>query len=341
MREEGALAGPALPEEAVFEVGLRPRRLEEFIGQAALKERLGILVEAARKRNEPVDHVLLSGPPGLGKTTLAGIIAHEMAAQIRITSGPALERPGDLAAVLTNLEQGDVLFIDEVHRLPRVVEEVLYPAIEDFQLDIVVGKGPAARSIRLPLPAFTLVGATTRLGAVSSPLRDRFGFVERIDYYPSLEVRAIVERSAGILGLAINAIGCETIAERARGTPRVANRLLRRVRDFAEVRGDGKVDQATAVAGLAAFEVDDAGLDRVDRAILRAVVEKFGGGPVGLSTLAIAVGEEPETIEDAYEPYLLQLGMLKRTARGRVSMPAAYLHLGLPVPEPAQVSLLD
>ncbi|MGI9648239.1 MAG: Holliday junction branch migration DNA helicase RuvB [Acidimicrobiia bacterium] len=340
MREEGLLAGPTLPEEEAFDAGLRPRELGEFVGQEPLKERLSILIEAAQGRGEPLDHVLLSGPPGLGKTTLAGILAHTMGAQFRITSGPALERPGDLAAVITNLDGGDVLFIDEIHRLPRTVEEVLYPAIEDFALDIVVGKGPAARSIRLDLPRFTLVGATTRLGRVSSPLRDRFGFIDRLDYYPAEDLQQIVERTAAILEVDITPQGSTLVATRSRGTPRIANRLLRRVRDFAVVRGDGRIDEPTADLGLKTFEVDDAGLDRVDRAILSAVIEKFGGGPVGLTTLAIAVGEEPESVEDAYEPFLLQRGFLKRTPRGRVATDSAYRHLGLTPPEPAQSSLL-
>jgi Holliday junction DNA helicase RuvB len=340
MREEGLLAGPTLPEEVAFDAGLRPRELVEFVGQEPLKERLSILIEAAQGRSEPLDHVLLSGPPGLGKTTLAGILAHSMGAQFRITSGPALERPGDLAAVITNLDAGDVLFIDEIHRLPRTVEEVLYPAIEDFALDIVVGKGPAARSIRLDLPRFTLVGATTRLGRVSSPLRDRFGFIDRLDYYPAEDLQQIVERTASILDVDITPQGSALVATRSRGTPRIANRLLRRVRDFAVVRGDGHIDEPTADLGLKTFEVDDAGLDRVDRAILAAVIEKFGGGPVGLTTLAIVVGEEPESVEDAYEPFLLQRGFLKRTPRGRVATEAAYRHLGLTPPEPAQSSLL-
>ncbi|MDH3605704.1 MAG: Holliday junction branch migration DNA helicase RuvB [Acidimicrobiia bacterium] len=340
MREEGLLSGPTLPEEEAFESGIRPRELDEFIGQEPLKERLRILIEASKGRDEALDHVLLSGPPGLGKTTLAGILAHTMGAQFRITSGPALERPGDLAAVITNLDRGDVLFIDEIHRLPRTVEEVLYPAIEDFALDIVVGKGPAARSIRLDLPRFTLVGATTRLGRVSSPLRDRFGFVDRLDYYPPEDLLQIVLRTASILEVEITEAGAELIAGRSRGTPRIANRLLRRVRDYAMVRGDGHIDEATSDLGLKAFEVDDAGLDAVDRAILSAVIEKFNGGPVGLTTLAIVVGEEPESVEDAYEPYLLQAGFLKRTARGRVATESAYRHLGIIPPEPGQATLL-
>lgn len=340
MREEGLLTSAGLPEEEEIEVGLRPRRLGDFVGQSALKERLSILLEAAQARGEPVDHVLLSGPPGLGKTTLAAILANEMEASFRVTSGPALERPGDLAAVLTNLERGDVLFIDEIHRLSRGVEEVLYPAIEDFELDLVVGKGPAARTIRLDLPRFTLVGATTRLGRISSPLRDRFGLIDRLDYYPPSDLEAIVARSAGILEAEVTEEGAALIAGRSRGTPRIANRLLRRVRDYAAVRGEGKVDGPTADLGLKAFEVDDAGLDRVDRAILKAIVSKFGGGPVGLTTLAIAVGEEPESLEDAYEPFLLQLGLMKRTPRGRVATALGYAHLGIEFPTDAQSSLL-
>jgi Holliday junction DNA helicase RuvB len=343
MREEGLLTAASSPEEEAIEAGLRPHRMGEFIGQAALKERLAILIEAAMGRGEAVDHVLFSGPPGLGKTSLAGILAAEMGAQLRGTSGPALDRPGDLAAVITNLEAGDVLFIDEVHRLPRQVEEVLYPAMEDFQLDIVVGKGPAARSIKIDLPPFTLVGATTRVGRVAPPLRDRFGYVARIDYYGPDDLAAIVDRSATILTVDITDAGARTIAERSRGTPRVANRLLRRVRDYAAVRASGHVDETVADQALEVFEVDVRGLDKVDRAILDAVVTKFGGGPVGLSTLAIAVGEEPETVEDAYEPFLLQEGYLQRTPRGRMATDRAYVHLGVDRNEPdaPQGTLLD
>jgi holliday junction DNA helicase RuvB len=329
VRDEGLLVAAATPEDEAVEAGLRPRRMTEFVGQDDLKERLAILVEAATARGEAVDHVLFSGPPGLGKTSLAAILAAEMGAQFRGTSGPALDRPGDLAAVITNLEAGDVLFIDEIHRLPRQVEEVLYPAMEDFHLDIVVGKGPAARSIKLELPAFTLVGATTRVGRVAPPLRDRFGYVARIDYYGAADLGAIVRRSAGILDVEIADSAATVIATRSRGTPRVANRLLRRVRDFASVRAEGVIDADVADEALAVFEVDRNGLDKVDRAILEAVVAKFGGGPVGLSTLAIAVGEEPETVEDAYEPFLLQEGYLQRTPRGRVATERAYRHLGI------------
>ena len=343
MREEGLLTGDTTPEDEVIESGLRPRKMDEFIGQGALKERLAILIEAAKGRGEAVDHVLFSGPPGLGKTSLAGILAAEMNAQFRGTSGPALDRPGDLAAVITNLEAGDVLFIDEIHRLPRQVEEVLYPAMEDFQLDIVVGKGPAARSIKIDLPPFTLVGATTRVGRVAPPLRDRFGYVARIDYYDTADLSSIIHRSAAILDVDITEDGSDTIARRSRGTPRVANRLLRRVRDYAAVRANGHVDADIADLALEVFEVDVMGLDKVDRAILHAIAVKFGGGPVGLSTLAIAVGEEPETVEDAYEPFLLQEGFLQRTPRGRIATPRAYEHLGVPqdvVPSP-QGTLLD
>ncbi len=343
MREEGLLTGGTTPEDEVIESGLRPRRMDEFIGQGALKERLAILVEAARGRGEAIDHVLFSGPPGLGTTSLAGLLAAEMGAQFRGTSGPARDRPGDLAAVITNLEAGDVLFIDEIHRLPRQVEEVLYPAMEDFQLDIVVGKGPAARSIKIGLPPFTLVGATTRVGRVAPPLRDRFGYVARIDYYGTEDLASIIHRSAAILDVDITEDGSDTISRRSRGTPRVANRLLRRVRDYAAVRANGHVDGDIADRALEVFEVDAMGLDKVDRAILYAVAVKFGGGPVGLSTLAIAVGEEPETVEDAYEPFLLQEGFLQRTPRGRIATDRAYQHLGaerIGVPSP-QRTLLD
>ncbi|MGB5167218.1 MAG: Holliday junction branch migration DNA helicase RuvB [Acidimicrobiia bacterium] len=343
MRDEGLLTGDPTPEDEAIDVGLRPHRMDEFVGQSALKERLAILIEAARGRGEAIDHVLFSGPPGLGKTSLAGILAAEMDAQFRGTSGPALDRPGDIAAVITNLEAGDVLFIDEIHRLPRQVEEVLYPAMEDFQLDIMVGKGPAARSIKIDLPPFTLVGATTRVGRVAPPLRDRFGYVARIDYYEQDDISAILHRSARILDVDITEEGSETIARRSRGTPRVANRLLRRVRDYAAVRADGHIDDEVADRALEVFEVDGMGLDKVDRAILDAIVGKFGGGPVGLSTLAIAVGEEPETVEDAYEPFLLLEGFLQRTPRGRIATERAYEHLGIEreVAEAPQGRLLD
>ena len=340
MREE-ILTAAAIPADESEEASLRPRRLGEFVGQPELREHMEILLEAARRRGEPVDHLLFAGPPGLGKTSMAGIVAAEMGVNLRVTSGPALERAGDLAALLTNLDVGDVLFIDEIHRLGRAVEEVLYPAMEDFQLDIVIGKGPSARSIRLDVPKFTLVGATTRTGLITGPLRDRFGFLARLDYYDPADLELIVARAARILGVRIEPDGGSEIARRARGTPRIANRLLRRVRDFAEVRGDGVVTHQAAREGLTVFGVDEQGLDKLDRAILDAVCRRFGGGPVGLSTLAICVGEEPETVEDVYEPFLLQVGMLKRTARGRVATPAAWCHLGLSSPEQAPAGLFD
>jgi Holliday junction DNA helicase RuvB len=322
-------AGLASPDEREFDSALRPRSLEEFVGQDRIKEQLSLLIEGARNRDESVDHMLFSGPPGLGKTTLAGIVASEMRSGFVPTSGPALERPGDLAAILTNLTEGDVLFVDEVHRMPKSVEEVLYPALEDFRLDIVIGKGPSARSIRLELPRFTMVAATTRPGLIALPLRERFGFSPRLDYYPAPDLARITSRSAGILEVQLAADGAEEISGRSRGTPRIANRLLRRVRDYAQVRGDGTIDGQVARAALELFEVDDLGLDKLDLLILRTVVSKFGGGPVGLSTLAAAVGEEPDTVEDVYEPYLLQMGFLKRTPRGRVATERAYGHLGL------------
>jgi Holliday junction DNA helicase RuvB len=339
MARDELLRADADPAEVAEETTLRPRRLDEFVGQPRLKEHLEIMLGAARRRGQAVDHMLFAGAPGLGKTTLAGIVAAELDVACRITSGPALERAGDLAAILTNLDDGDVLFIDEIHRLPRTVEEVLYPAMEDFQLDIVIGKGPSARSIRLDLPRFTLVGATTRSGMIAGPLRDRFGFVSRLDYYEPEDLEAIIERAAGILGVVLEADGATEIARRARGTPRVANRLLRRVRDFAEVRADGVVTGDVASDALALFDVDGLGLDKVDRAILRALCETFAGHPVGLGTLAVSVAEEPDTVEDVYEPYLLKCGLLRRTPRGRVATPAAYAHLGLAAPASVEPSL--
>lgn len=312
--------------------GLRPGTLADFVGQTELKDHLDIVLGAARRRGQAADHLLFAGPPGLGKTTLAHIVATEMGVAMHTTSGPALERAGDLAAILTKLEDGDVLFIDEIHRLSRSVEEVMYPAMEDFQLDIVLGKGPAARSVRLPVSRFTLIGATTRTGLITGPLRDRFGLVARLDYYDADDLDAIVTRAAGILGVRIDGDGSREIARRARGTPRIANRLLRRVRDYAEMKADGFIDHAVADAGLAVFGVDPLGLDKVDRAILSSIVERFGGGPVGLSTLAISVSEPTETVEDVYEPFLIQQGLLMRTPRGRVVTPAAWEHLGLTPP---------
>ncbi len=334
MRDEFVDPGQADPDEEAVEAGLRPSSLDEFVGQPELKEHLQVVLGAARKRGQAVDHLLFAGPPGLGKTTLAGIVATEMAVALHVTSGPALERAGDLAAILTKLEPHDVLFVDEIHRLSRVVEEILYPAMEDFQLDIVVGKGPAASSIRLTLPPFTLVGATTRTGMITGPLRDRFGLVARLDYYGTDDLQAIVVRAAGILRVQIDIEGAWEIARRSRGTPRIANRLLRRVRDFSEMRVDGVIDATVAREGLALFGVDDLGLDKVDRAILGVLCEQFRGRPVGLSTLAISIGEQPETVEDMYEPFLIQRGMIARTPRGRVAMPAAFEHLGLAAPHP-------
>jgi Holliday junction DNA helicase RuvB len=321
------------------ELTLRPRRLADFPGQDGLKENLEIAIQAALKREEPLDHILFYGPPGLGKTTLANVLAHEMGVSVRTTSGPAIERPGDLAAILTNPRPDDVLFIDEIHRLSRSVEEILYPAMEDFSLDIVIGKGAGARSVRLAMPRFTLVGATTRYAMVSPPLRDRFGSVFRLDFYDAATLTVIVRRSAGILGCPIEPDAAGELARRSRGTPRVANRLLRRVRDFAEVRSDGVIRLETAREALRRLEVDELGLDEIDRRMLRSIIEKFGGGPVGLETIAAAISEETDTVMDVYEPYLLQLGFLQRTPRGRVATPHAYAHLGLQPPAAPQRSL--
>lgn len=330
------IISPALEsEDASIEQSLRPRNLGEYIGQRRVIDNLQVALLAAHARGEPLDHVLLYGPPGLGKTTLAYVIAAEMGVNVKITSGPVIERPGDLAAILTNLRQGDILFVDEVHRLSRTVEEVLYPAMEDFCLDIMIGKGPAARSIRLNLPHFTLIGATTRIALLTSPLRDRFGSMYRLDFYDVEAMEAIVLRSATILGIPIDGQGTYEIASRARGTPRVANRLLKRVRDYAQVRGDGVIDRATARAALAMLDVDDLGLDLPDRRVLETLIQKFEGGPVGLETLAAALSEDADTIMDVYEPYLIQLGFIERTPRGRLATRRAHEHLGIPYPERA------
>lgn len=320
-----------IQEDGEVEISLRPRSLEEYIGQEKVKDNLAVYIEAARKRGEPLDHVLLYGPPGLGKTTLAGIIANEMNVNFRVTSGPAIEKPGDLAALLTNLNEGDVLFIDEVHRLSRNVEEVLYPAMEDNALDIIIGKGPSARSIRLDLPHFTLIGATTRAGQLSAPLRDRFGVIFRLDLYTPEELARIVNRSSGILNIEINQKGAVEIASRARGTPRIANRLLKRARDFAQVIGNGIISHDSAKDALDRMEIDSLGLDSIDRLILTSMIKNYNGGPVGLETIAAAIGEEAITIEDVYEPYLMQVGFLSRTPRGRMVTPAGYKHVGIPV----------
>jgi Holliday junction DNA helicase RuvB len=317
------------PDEQGFDVGLRPQTLAEYIGQASLKENLSVFIEAARRRSGPLDHSLFYGPPGLGKTTIAHIIANEMGTRIKITSGPALQRAGDLAAILTNLEEFDVLFIDEIHRLAPSVEEVLYPAMEDYQIDIIIGQGPAARSINLSLPPFTLVGATTRAGLLTSPLRDRFGVIHRLDYYTPSELTTIVNRSAGLLDVRITPDGADEIARRSRGTPRIANRLLRRVRDYAEVRADGVISSPVADAALVMLDIDGRGFDKMDKRLLMAVMETFGGGPVGVETLAAALSEERETIEEVIEPYLIQEGFLQRTPRGRVATPVAYRHFGV------------
>lgn len=330
--DERIIAGEMLDNEEQLENHLRPSRISEYIGQTKVKENLQVFVQAARNRREALDHVLLYGPPGLGKTTLAYIIAQEMSVNIKTTSGPVIEKAGDLAAVLTNLEEGDVLFIDEIHRLPMVVEEVLYPAMEDFQLDIVIGQGPSARTVKLDLPPFTLVGATTRTGRLSPPLRDRFGIISRLEFYPPEELLKIVMRSARILDIATHEDGAYEIASRSRGTPRIANRLLRRVRDFAEVDGDGTITLATAKSALQRLEVDHSGFDHMDRRILLTIIEKFGGGPVGLETLAASIGEEKETIEDVIEPYLLQQGFINRTPRGRTATTFAYRHFHKTLP---------
>ena len=328
--EDNKIISPELEdfEEERLEKSLRPKTLQDYIGQDKVKENMKIYIEAAKKRGEPLDHVLLYGPPGLGKTTLSNIISNEMNSNIKITSGPAIEKPGDLAALLTNLEEFDILFIDEIHRLNKSVEEILYPALEDYTLDIIIGKGPSARSIRLDLPKFTLIGATTKVGSLATPLRDRFGIVERLDLYNPKDLEKIVNRSAGILGISIDENAAKEIARRSRGTPRIANRLLKRVRDYASVLGNGNIDLKVAKHALNKLEIDELGLDDIDRRILETIIMKYAGGPVGVETLSATVGEESDTIEDMYEPYLMQIGFISRTPRGRIALEPAYKHIG-------------
>ena len=331
--ENRIVAPDYVPEDADLETSLRPRVLTDYIGQEKVKENLRIYIEAARGRGEALDHVLLYGPPGLGKTTLAGIIANEMGVNLRVTSGPAIEKPGEMAAILNNLQEGDILFVDEIHRLNRQVEEVLYPAMEDFAIDIIIGKGPSARSIRLDLSKFTLIGATTRAGSLSAPLRDRFGVLSKFELYNTDELAEIIKRSAGILGIYADDESVMEMARRSRGTPRVANRILKRIRDFSQVRGEGTINSDITREGLNALQIDEMGLERLDREILTAIIERFGGGPVGIDTIAASIGEERVTIEEAYEPYLMQIGFLSRTPKGRIVTSLAYKHLGLTPPE--------
>mgnify|MGYP005780539957 CR=1 FL=1 len=333
--EERIISSRTLGEDNEIEYSLRPKRLEEYIGQNKVKENMMVFIQAARERNEPLDHVLLYGPPGLGKTTLAGIIANEMGVNIRITSGPTIEKAGDLAALLTSLSHNDILFIDEIHRLSRSVEEVLYPAMEDYSLDIILGKGPGAHSVRLDLPKFTLIGATTRTGLLTAPLRDRFGVINRLELYSPEELDTIVRRSAGILGTKIDPAGSLEIARRSRGTPRIANRLLKRVRDFAQIKGNGEITKEIADLALDRMEIDKIGLDMIDRKMMMFIIRNFNGGPVGLETLAASIGEDSNTIEDVYEPYLLQMGFLNRTPRGRMATARAYEHFGIAYSEPS------